>query len=920
MTRRALDGPLHPSEATIPRAGQRGVPRAGLVTPHPPFYVLERQRLIERLGRDAAGRLTCVAAPAGYGKTVLLAQSHAAENCTAIARVALDNRDADPHYLGSHLVHVLVTCWGEESVERPGRLAADAELGPPFVDAVLGAVSTRPETLIVLDDVQVLPAPLMTELGSLIAHAPEHLHFVLSSRAELLPVERIVGRTAEVATITPEDLAFNREEIRSLGERIGVVLHPGEIDELYAATEGWPLGVLYALRGVEERTGRDAAAGCLNSLDRFTIHYVRHEVLYQLPEPLRGFVLSTSVPDGFSTQLADALTGHQDSASLIDELIGKGVRLQARGNDPTEFAYPPMLRACFRTELRTSAAGREEALLCKAAEWHLVRGEFSQSVEYLIRAQAFERVIEVLTEQAYDLYRAGLAPSVVRWMRAIPAAIRRHNPAGTLCFAAMCQETGEAAAAEVLLAEFEDEGCTDTELLRWVGAIWCLGIEHRAPATEVLHRAERLLERDGVPRTTNRSSHRVRRDRPSRFAHLLASIASVSGGRALAGLDRHEEAWRWFMAGLADPTVPPHFRVQLLGALARSEATVGHLHSADHHARQALALASELDAMHGLECAEAYLALGIVGLEQASVPLEEVTVFLAEAERRARVNRRSALLAAIVAEQARAMLFTDRVADGLAALQARRAAGDPDPPPAVAARLVAIEADLLLVAGQASQAGRVLAEAPLVTAKAAAAHARFTVETTTHDEVALARVLDSWPTDDGMRPQARTSRLLWQALAAQLRGETEHACICLEDALRVAEMEGLRRIFLEVGIEKLRGLAHLLPSSARSALADLTWPASSTPARYPGGRVLATSGPHVEALSATELVVLRSLARGAANGELAAQLFISMNTLKTHLKHIYRKLGVTTRLQAVLRAEHLGLLGVPVSSRQSSGR
>ena len=81
------------------------------------------------------------------------------------------------------------------------------------------------------------------------------------------------------------------------------------------------------------------------------------------------------------------------------------------------------------------------------------------------------------------------------------------------------------------------------------------------------------------------------------------------------------------MAGLADPTVPPHFRVQLLGALARSEATVGRLHSADHHARQALALASEIDAVHSLECAEAYLALGKVGLEQASEPLEEVTVF-----------------------------------------------------------------------------------------------------------------------------------------------------------------------------------------------------------------------------------------------------------------------------------------------------
>ena len=905
----------------MPRPAHRGVPKAQLTPPHLPSYVLERPRLVERLSHDAACRLTCVAAPAGYGKTVLLAQfqSHADKNRIAVARVALDNRDVDPQYLSGHLVQVLVTCWGGASGERLGRLAADAELGPRFVDAVLGAVSTCPETLIAFDDLQVLPAPLVTELGSLIAHTPDQLHFVLSSRAELLSVERIVGRNAEVATLTPEDLAFDREEIRYLGERLGVALHPGDVDELYIATEGWPLGVLYALRGVEDRTRRDTAAGCLSLPGRFTIQYVRHEVLGPLPGPLRSFVLSTSVPDEFSTQLADALTGRQDSGSLIDELIGKGVRLQSRGHDPTEFAYPPMLRACFRAELRTSAAGQEEALLSRGAEWHLLRGDFSLSIEYLLRAQAFTRVIEVLTERAYDLYCAGLASSAVRWMRAIPAGILRRNPAGTLCFTAMCQETGEAAAAEALLVEFEDEGCTDTELFRWVDAIWCLGIEHRAPATEVLRRADRLLERDGVPKTTDRSGDRVR-CRSSRSAHLQASIASVSGGRALAGLDRHEEAWRWFMAGLADPTAPPHFRVQLLGALARSEATVGRLHSADHHAKQALALASEIGAMHDLECAEAYLALGIVGLEEASMPVEEVIVLLAEAERRARANRRSTLIALITAEQARVLLFTDRVGDGMAALQARRAAGDPDPPPAVAARLVAIEAELLLVAGKTSQAGRVVAEAPLVTAEVAAARTHLAVETAAHDEAALTRVLDSWPTDDGMRPHTRTSRLLWQALAAQLRGETDRACGCLEDALRVAEIEGLRRIFHEVGIDKLHGLARLLPSSIRSALADLAWPASFSPVPYPGGRVLATSDPHVEALSVTELVVLRSLARGVDNGELAAQLFISVNTLKTHLKHIYRKLGVTSRLQAVLRAEHLGLLGVPVGGRQPSGR
>ncbi|MHB1613851.1 MAG: LuxR C-terminal-related transcriptional regulator [Actinomycetes bacterium] len=885
-----------------PRASQVGAVRTTLPAPHLPPSALERPRLVERLAGKTAGRLTCLTAPAGYGKTVLLAQWHATEDRRVVAWVALDSRDADPQHFTGHLLHALGTSWGEVPDEMLERLGTHVEFGARLLEAVTGGVSQRPETVIVLDDVQTLPASSLAEFGAFVAHAADQLHFVLSSRYELLSVASAVARTAEVATIFAEDLAFDREDIRRLDERLGVALDAHELDELHARTEGWPLGVVYALHLAEEPRGRDAAVGYLESFDRFVFHYLKHEVLDELPERLRSFVLCTSAPDGFSVQLANALTGQNDSASLVDELIGKGVRLNARRDNPTRFAYPPLLAASFRAESRTSSPGREEAMLCKAAEWHLVRGETTQCVDYLLRAQAFERVIEVMTESTCDLYRAGLAPAAVAWMRSIPEPIRREHPAATLFLAGMCQETGEAVAADVLLGELEDDRLTGTELSHWADAIRCLGIEHHSAASDVLERAQRLLDSSNEassPKPAGRDSP-MRHDQPSRFPHLISAIAHVSGGRALAGLDRHEEAWRWFMAGLADPTTPPSFQVQLLGAFARSEATIGRLRAADHHARQALALAAEIGYVSDVDCAEAYLALAIAALERAS--LEEATVFLNEAESRARSNRRSNLLAAIVAQRARAALLADRAAEGLTTLQGFRAAGDPDPPPAVAARLVAIEAELLLTTGQAARAAHVLAEAPLVTVDVAAARARLAVDA--HDEDGLAHVLDPWQkADECMRPRSAASRLLWQAAAAQLRGEIEPACMYLEGALRQADTEGLRQVFLDAGGKVHSWLSRLPASSSSPALVSMGRPTSSAQA----ARVPDALYPHVDTLSARELTVLRALSAGAANDEIAAQLFISMNTLKTHLKHIYRKLGVNTRLQAVLRGEHLGL-------------
>ena len=907
MPRRSPDSPT--AWRTARSLGNEPATRASLsppveerdvLPPQVPALALERPDLLERVRRATADRLTCLVAPAGYGKTVLLSQWHAIEHRRALAWVTLDDRDGEPHRFVDHLTNALERCWGELPAELHGRLDG---AGARFSEVVGGAAVGHPETVVVLDGVEELAPSTTADLTALALHAPGTLHFVLSSRYDLLPVAAAVRRRHGVVLLSAEELAFDQDEIGQLCAHAGLHVAPSEIEQLWARTEGWPLVVHCAVQAADDP--RSAAIEHHGRDERFVHYYLRSEVVARLPPHLQNFAVLTSVPDRFSVPLADSLVGENSSASLLDELVGHGVPIRARTEKAGLFSYPPVLTECLRNELRTNEPGREEALLRLAAEWHRARGELVRPINYLLRAGAFEEAIDVMIANACDLYRAGRAVDALSWLRAVPRPIRRAQPAATLVLAAMCQRAGEAVEADALLDELEHDPAGESEFSRSIDTVRCLGIEYHHPAADVLARAQRVLvdangAGGGEAGRHNASQRRGHQSCGFLPTDRLPSAALVSGGRALVGLGRLGEAREWCEAGLGDPLVTPDLRVQLLGVLGRTEAKSGLLRAANRHAAQALVPTSEIDVVDDTDRADAYLALAVAALERAS--LDEAARFLLEAERRARVNRRSSLVAAIVAQKARASLLAGRVAEGLTNLEQLYAAGDPDPPPAVAARLAAVEARLWLASGEPGRGAHVLAAESFLTVEIAEARAQLAVAA--HDRDALLAVLDAWQElVDGDEPLPAVSRLLWSSCAAQLGDDTDRARHGLDDALRLAEPEGLCAVFLESGHAVLRQLAALLPASARPRLADKIWGTPPRPRRGPDGP---PSG--VDTLSERELMVLRHLDRDLDEEELAAALYISVNTLKTHLKHIYRKLGVRTRLQAVLCASDLGLL------------
>jgi LuxR family maltose regulon positive regulatory protein len=680
-----------------------------------------------------------------------------------------------------------------------------------------------------------------------------------------------------------------------VAEQFGTALDADALDELFMGTGGWPYGVLNVLRRYGERTSPATLAQVLATPDRAARQYVSQEVLGQLPRRIKDAALALAGPDAFSAALTDALTGGHDGAWVIDELASSGLLgYQGARDDVAIYKFPAFFRACLRSELHSRAPGNEERLLGTAAEWSLRSGDLLAAVEYHLRAGHFENAAELMTEHAYELYRAGQAPDVLRLARPFLWPLSRANEAVTLCLAAMSLVAGEATAAEELLLEFDKGPCDDPELSKWADGLRCLLIEFHAPAQDVLDRAQSVLGRDDVAREDH-----LRDGTGPRHAALLTGIAYLGGGQALAGLDRHEEAWRWYKAGLADVHLPPELRAKLLGALARSEAIAGQLTAAQRHANQSLALISDLGAKvrRTLGHAETYLGLAIVALEQGGQGWQEaVPQLLDDAEERARLGRRTNLLAGVALHRARLFLLVGRPDEGLALLAGLRTSGNPDPAPGVESRLLAVEAELLIANGQHAKAAYVLRAAPLETSDVLAVRAYLAVEA--HNRGSLVQCVRSWP-DVSRRPRARVLKLLCQAAADALGGLAQDAHRHLDDAIRQARLEGLNQVFSENGNAIFRLVARPHPTTQRS-------PDAARPAPPP-----ATPQASDVAITSQELVVLRALATGASNRALATSLFISTNTLKTHLQHIYSKLGVTNRFQAVRRATALGLLADP---------
>jgi LuxR family maltose regulon positive regulatory protein len=855
--------------------------------------VLNRPRVTGLIERAAAHPVTVITAPAGSGKTLACAiWAQSAARSTRVAWLTVDEGDRDPSRFWANVAAALADGSAAPPPPDPtlvprSRSAAD-DLPVSLADAVRGSGSV---ITLVLDDVHKLSGgTVLPELSFLVHHAPVGLRLILSGRYApglQLAKMRIGGDLAE---LDATDLACAATEADAYLAKLGLRVAVAERDELLRYTEGWMAGL--RLAALATRRGSPAASHV--GSDPAAADYLRDEILDRQPAGIRQFLLRTSMAGRLSGEFADWLTGGSGGALVLDRLVREN-SLVVRDSGG-QYRYHPFLRDQLTAELRRQLPDEVPLLAARAARWHAARGEAVEAVRCSAEAGDWEFASRALAEVGIAAALGGRAAELEELIGRFPAERRADDPAVAAALGAARLSRGgpECAVAYLDRAQQTIGSCAPS--VRPVVELWlaALRVMHTADDPTLVH--GRVLAERAQATAGTLPAHRA-------LGTLWLALGTArlrrweltDARRELGHAVRQLEA-----AGLAG------LLARARGWQALAEALYGDLRAAAELIGQEDRSPADPAAAGLVALAAAQLALDQDDLSSTGLLLDEAETTdirrlpaepdIAAVE--ALIRARAALAGGdIAAARSLARLVRERGLDPLAAgvLEADIELRAGDLPLAAAALAAATdempgdEADQ--TASGRQRADQILARARLLLADGDPAGALK----------AAGECLDT----AGVTLRDQIAALLVATVANRRLGTADDAAALLEHALAIAEPHGAYRPFLEAGMGVHSAIAILIPPASR-AVAFAARVRERFVCQLPasGTRADVESPP----LTLSELAVLRLLPSYLTNQEIADALFLSVNTVKTHLRSVYRKLGVTSRRSAIARGRRLHLV------------
>src|SRR5919106_3581962 len=885
--------PARAQAASSPVVGRR--PGTRFTPPDVPAFAVARDRLVSLLDPGVQRRVAIVVAPPGYGKTVLLSQWAAAHPRRRVRWLTLESEDNDPgrftrdwsEALGSSIVSA------GETASSPLD-TGDQETVAAIFAGLTAELERAPPTTVLLDDFHLLSNPaLLDGLGSLIEHLPPWIHVVLATQVDP-PLRYYRLRLSDtLVELRQEDLAFQREEAAQLVRRLaGRDLTASQIDALMARTGGGAVGLQLAAVSLRQRTDVEQFVDTFAADDRHVADYLTEHVLRRQPDATRRFLLSTSVLDRMSGPLCDLVTGGSGGQAMLDELERTSMFITRLDGRSGWFRYHRLFRALLRHHLRDEDPTREPLLLRRAAEWHLARDDVDAAVDYLAEAGAWEEVLDAAFTYGDAPFARGRAATVVRWVERVPRPVWQGRPRALLLHAAASIIAGDPRSASENLDAIDalaSASAADRMVADLLGARSAL---QQGAAGRALAAADRVLRDVDTLGDTE-------------VPHVPGIIGSRKDVRAAALHTRGVALWfqgkaaaRASLEAVLESGGDAAWEILALGSLALLEALCGRLRSGGQLGLQAVALARQVELDQQPVTTDAYIALAHVAREHDE--LDQATMFLEEAAKWATPARRPVAASLVRLEQSLLAFAAGGPMDGLAVLAGHRARARTHSSqlPAIQAHQRAVEARLLTMVGDLDGAEQALDLACDDSADVMASRVHVAVE---RGEVQAARALVvRWPGDP--EPQVRIERLLWLAILDHVDGDDAASRRRFATVVAEAEVERNVGLFRAAGHHAL-GPARLLYREAPTAfLRAIVDRLAETVTRRAG-----PAKELVEQLTERESMVLTLLPTRMSNDEIAERLGVSVNTLKTHLKHVYRKLGVAGRSEAVAAAERMHL-------------
>lgn len=870
--------------------------------------VVHRTRLRDRFAAARGGRVTLVAAAAGWGKSTLLAEW--AQTATGrVAWLSLDRSDDEPRRFLNYVIEALRTAECIDARESLDVLSFKPEAIRATATELLNAIALRAAPVsLVLDDYHVIESrDVHDAVQFVIDHLPPNLHLAIATRVDPpLALSRLRARGL-LLELRGDDLRFTEEEAATfLNSAMGLTLARDEIAELEQRTEGWPVGLQMAAISLSGREGTRAFIERFSGSNRYVLDYLTDEVLDRQPDDVRRFLVSTSILTRLSPPLCDAVTGRTDGEAMLQRLESANLFLIALDDVRYWYRYHHLFATLLQHQLaRTSGAEQIAELHARASAWYEANGMPEAALEHALAASDVERAVGIVFTHGLPRMFGGDSQTVVRWFDRLPKERIDHDV--ELLLARGIALLGDwqiprAYVTALRAVELLNDDATAPRygaVLGFRGAVECaLGREQQGAAN--LRQAAPLVAGEpfwhsfvhyflGLPTMLEGNagaaaaafaSVRARHDDPREIVGAVLGqtfTAFAAWWRAQPGeaIALANETFAWI--DLTERVIEGRpLDAMPLAVLATVHCTWNDLAVARPLAERAVERSRRGSIMVGVF--EASRALAMVAM--AARDWETAARAANDAQRAVRNSGNDAGVydAATLMQLVhfrRWQATADRTA--FAALESWLRAGDD------------IER---LLRPEARRAAGFHCDTPLLLA------ARVRVELEQYDRAL--EILDAvWPgAVRGERVLARIENLIVRALVHARRGELVEGVDALRHALELAAPPGYIRPFLDEGAA-LRPLVERVDGTPFAARILAVLEGAATPAAR-----AATP----ETLSERELEVLRLIASGATNQDAGRKLFIAAGTVKKHLENIYAKLAVSGRVEAIARAREMKLL------------
>jgi LuxR family maltose regulon positive regulatory protein len=906
--------------------------------------MVSRPRLIERLNAGLHRKLTLISAPAGFGKTTLLSEWVAGCECP-VAWLSLDEGDNDPARFLAYFVAALQTIHDDLGEAALAMLQSPQ---PPPIESLLTGLINEIAALpgpgdrescpyvLVLDDYHLITArPIHEAVTFLLDHLPPQMHLIIATRADPpLPLARLRAR-GEMIELRANDLRFTPDEAASfLNDVMGLELSAEDIAALDARTEGWIVGLQMAALSMRGRKDVSGFIRTFTGSHHFILDYLVEEVLEQQPSDIRAFLLKTSILERMTADLCDAvleigdwrseIADHIQSPCFSQEMLERLERANLfvipLDDERRWYRYHHLFADLLRNQLALAYPDQVSCLHQRASGWFEEEGFTEETIAHAFAAKDYERVASLVEKYARDMLHQSKYNILVSWLEALPKELVQTRPwlcvyqswtrhwAGTREGGEECLEN-----AEQVLSSLPPSGEPEEQPKE----ILSISEEEKRliPGYIATVRAHYALTNEEIPRVLEQAQKALRLlPEDDYFTRGTAAIALGGAYWGMGDVSGAEQAFAERAANALKGGY--HYRASsALCYAGMQQVKQARLLKAQETFRDALALAQGPGGRRFPNAGYPLVKLGELACEWND--LESARRDVDEGVELCTQLGHADLLAEAYAALARVQLAQRDFASVKDTLQRgdQLSRGTKLDPWAVC-WLDDCRLRLWLSAGQLDEAIRWAQTSGL------SVDGDFRYHHDLH-HINLARVLIARAMQQPSGPHLNEAlrllgRLLeaaeaagWvheaikvlilQALALQARGDRKEALAALARALTLAEPAGYVRTFIDEGAPMgtllrqavARGIAVDYVGKLLAVLESETRPSPS---------------PLIEPLSEREMEVLRLLTTSLSSTEIAQELFISVNTVRSHIKSIYDKLNVHRRRDAVQRARELGLL------------